>query len=67
MRVRCFICEKIDTIPDHSPLAKKFRNRPIHTYLCEDCDQRIADKTEERQKSGNFKLYEPPKEDDDWI
>ncbi|WP_097159437.1 YlaI family protein [Bacillus oleivorans] len=67
MRVQCFICEKIETIDDQSPLAKKLRNRPIHTYLCDDCNQRITERTEIRKRSGHFRLYEPKKIEDDWI
>ncbi|HWO74844.1 MAG TPA: YlaI family protein [Bacillus sp. (in: firmicutes)] len=67
MRVQCFICEKIDTIDDDSPLAKKLRNRPIHTYLCDDCNHRITERTEIRKQSGQFRLYEPKKVEDDWI
>lgn len=57
MRVKCFICDKIESIEDFSPLAKKLRNRPIHTYLCEECNQRIEEKTNKRIATGNFKFY----------
>ncbi|PPA72180.1 YlaI family protein [Jeotgalibacillus proteolyticus] len=57
MRVKCFICDKIESIEDFSPLAKKLRNRPIHTYLCSDCNRRIEEKTKKRIATGNFKLY----------
>ena len=45
MRVKCVICDEIGQLPDEAPLAKKLRNRPIHTYMCEQCNNRIADKT----------------------
>lgn len=67
MRVRCFICEQVDTIEDESPQAKKLRNRPIHTYLCQSCHTRISEKTEARKQTGHFKMFETKKEDEDWI
>lgn len=57
MRVQCVICDTQQTIEDESPLAKKLRNRPFHTYLCEDCNERIRIKTEKRHLSGNFRLF----------
>ncbi|WP_170006864.1 YlaI family protein [Bacillus fonticola] len=50
MRVRCSLCDVVDTLSDASPLAKKLRNRPIHTYMCKECDDRITRKTEENQQ-----------------
>ena len=35
MRVKCVICDEIGQLPDEAPLAKKLRNRPIHTYMCQ--------------------------------
>jgi uncharacterized protein YlaI len=66
MRVKCFICDKIESIEDDSPLAKRLRNRPIHTYMCKSCDERIAEKTNKRLTSGNFHLYKPASDDDNW-
>ncbi|WP_078554934.1 YlaI family protein [Bacillus alkalicellulosilyticus] len=66
MRVKCVLCDKIDNIEDYSPLAKKLRNRPIHTYMCPDCQGRVTEKTEERIASGNFKLYRKKKDENDW-
>ncbi|QPC46207.1 YlaI family protein [Mangrovibacillus cuniculi] len=57
MRVKCILCDKIETLPDDNPEAKKLRNRPIHTYMCLDCQNRIAEKTVERKKDGNFRIY----------
>ncbi|WP_017727152.1 YlaI family protein [Halalkalibacterium ligniniphilum] len=45
MRVKCVLCDKIKTINDDLPLAKRLRNRPIHTYMCEPCEKRITEKT----------------------
>ncbi|MED4015484.1 YlaI family protein [Sutcliffiella cohnii] len=66
MRVKCVICDKIENIHDELLIAKKLRNRPIHTYMCQTCHDRIESKTKERIATGNFKLNEPKKNDDDW-
>ncbi|MFF5993177.1 MULTISPECIES: YlaI family protein [unclassified Lysinibacillus] len=57
MRVKCVICDSIHQLSDDLPLAKKLRNRPIHTYMCEPCSERIAEKTEQRIATGKFKFY----------
>lgn len=57
MRVKCSLCDTVETIPSYSPLAKRLRNRPIHTYMCPTCDERITKRTEERIATGRFKLY----------
>ncbi len=57
MKVKCVLCDSIESIPDDSFEAKKLRNRPIHTYMCESCDQRIREKTYARIATGKFKLY----------
>ncbi|MGO4887931.1 YlaI family protein [Anaerobacillus sp. MEB173] len=66
MRVKCVICDTVENIEDYSPTAKKLRNRPIHTYMCKSCHERISKRTNERIASGNFKLYRSKKEEDDW-
>lgn len=66
MRVKCVICDKIDVLDDYAVLAKRLRNRPIHTYMCKDCQERITTRTLERKATGNFKLYSKKKEDNDW-
>ncbi|MCM2674858.1 YlaI family protein [Alkalicoccobacillus plakortidis] len=48
MRVKCVLCDRIDELDDLKPLAKKLRNRPLHTYMCETCEKRIKQKTVER-------------------
>ena len=48
MRVQCALCDKIDNIPDFSTTAKKLRNKPIRTYLCDECNTRITENTEAR-------------------
>ncbi|WML49390.1 YlaI family protein [Neobacillus sp. PS3-34] len=66
MRVKCVICDKIEPIEDESPIAKRLRNRPIHTYMCQSCNERISEKTQARIDTGNFRLYRSKSEDDEW-
>ena len=60
MRVKCSLCEKLETINDDTLVAKRLRNRPIHTYMCDDCQERIKIKTEARIKTCRFSLYQDP-------
>lgn len=57
MRVKCSICDKIETIDDDTLIAKRLRNRPIHTYMCQECQDRITQKTEARLKTGKFNFH----------
>ncbi|SFA76227.1 MULTISPECIES: YlaI family protein [unclassified Bacillus (in: firmicutes)] len=66
MRVKCVLCDKIEAIEDETLIAKRLRNRPIHTYMCKPCEDRISVKTQERIDTGNFKLYRKKSEEDDW-
>ncbi|WP_062197736.1 YlaI family protein [Massilibacterium senegalense] len=66
MRVKCVLCDKIENIDSESSVAKKLRNRPVHTYMCQECTDRIAKKTIAHHESGNFKLYTPKKQPSDW-
>ena len=66
MRVKCVICDKIETIDDESLMAKRLRNRPIHTYMCKDCHERISEKTNARLETGNFRFYRSRPDKDDW-
>jgi uncharacterized protein YlaI len=66
MRVKCVICDKIENIIDESGIAKRLRNRPIHTYMCNDCHDRIEQRTLERLATGNFKLYQKKRTEEDW-
>ncbi|MCZ2258914.1 YlaI family protein [Sporosarcina sp. G11-34] len=54
MRVKCVICDEVGQLPDEAPLAKRLRNRPIHTYMCPSCSERISEKTVARIATGNF-------------
>ncbi|MFF2266622.1 YlaI family protein [Lysinibacillus fusiformis] len=57
MRVKCVICDTINNLDDNLPLAKKLRNRPIHTYMCGTCHDRIEKNTVARIETGNFRFY----------
>ncbi|WJY28855.1 MULTISPECIES: YlaI family protein [Sporosarcina] len=54
MRVKCVLCDEISKLDDEDPLAKKLRNRPIHTFMCESCRDRIGALTEQRKESGHY-------------
>lgn len=66
MRVKCVICDQIEAIEDDSFQAKRLRNRPIHTFMCKSCEERITKRTNERIATGNFRLYRSNDEEDDW-
>jgi uncharacterized protein YlaI len=66
MKVKCVLCDRIDTIDDESLLAKRLRNRPIHTYMCEECYDRIAEKTKARLATGKFRIYRSKLPNDEW-
>ncbi|WP_083910671.1 YlaI family protein [Salsuginibacillus kocurii] len=66
MKARCVLCDTIDVISDDNPLAKKLRNRPIHTYMCEACHTRITDRTIERTSSDHYRSYKDIQPKEDW-
>lgn len=66
MRVQCVICDKVETIEDETLIAKRLRNRPIHTYMCNTCNERIEVRTNARIATGKFKLYQDKKAEDSW-
>lgn len=57
MRVKCVICDTLHELPNDLPLAKKLRNRPIHTFMCSVCSERIADNTHKRIETGQFRFF----------
>jgi uncharacterized protein YlaI len=66
MRVKCVLCDKIESIENDCLQAKRLRNRPIHTYMCKPCEERITSKTIKRIETGNFKLYRTKLKEDEW-
>ena len=57
MRVKCVICDTVEQLDDDNPVAKKLRNRPIHTFMCDLCKGRITAKTETRIATGKFRFF----------
>lgn len=66
MRVKCVLCDKIDNLDDQLPLAKRLRNRPIHTYMCDPCHQRITERTEFRKAKGSFQSTYVQNKESEW-
>lgn len=66
MRVKCVICDLVESIEDETIVAKRLRNRPIHTYMCSTCQERITEKTNARIATGKFRLYRDKKNEDTW-
>lgn len=66
MRVKCVLCDKIESIENESLQAKRLRNRPIHTYMCKACESRITERTKKRAETGNFKLYRSKIQEEEW-
>ncbi len=52
---------------DNSFQAKKLRNRRRYMYLCDNCYERIDNKTKQRHATGKFRLYKEKKREDDFI
>lgn len=57
MRVKCVICDTIEELMDDTLEAKRLRNRPIHTHMCNNCHHRIEQRTKERLATGKFHFY----------
>ncbi|MDW0111910.1 MULTISPECIES: YlaI family protein [Sporosarcina] len=57
MRVKCVLCDEIGKLPDDHPLAKKLRNHPINTYMCDNCNERISEQTHSRLSTGKFSFH----------
>jgi uncharacterized protein YlaI len=67
MQVKCVLCDEIENIEDYSLEAKKLRNRKTHIFLCQNCNERIKEKTLKRHATGNFHLFQEKKKDDELI
>ena len=57
MRVQCVICDTIEELVDDTLEAKRLRNRPIHTHMCNACHNRITERTQERLATGSFHFF----------
>ncbi|SDJ75113.1 YlaI family protein [Sediminibacillus albus] len=67
MRVKCVICDSIESIDSNSLQAKRLRNRRIHMYLCQTCYARVEKNTKKRHATGNFRLYKEKKKNNSLI
>ncbi|AQQ53835.1 YlaI family protein [Planococcus lenghuensis] len=57
MMVQCVICDILEELDNTAPEAKRLRNRPIHTYMCAACHERVTARTNERIATGKFRFY----------
>ncbi len=65
MQVKCVICDRVETLDEHSLIAKRMRNHGKRLYLCKTCYNRIGENTKKRLATGKFRLYkERPKSDE---
>ncbi|MET3682001.1 uncharacterized protein YlaI [Alkalibacillus flavidus] len=64
MRAQCVICDQVDRIDSHSLLAKQMRKKRKMSYLCDECNERITDKTNKRKQSNDFTFYKTDEFDD---
>ena len=48
LEVQCIICETIVFIDENTLEAKRLRNNPIRTFMCDDCKSRL-DTPKQRQ------------------
>ena len=60
MRVKCVLCDEIGQLVDDAPLAKKLRNHPINTYMCDNCSERITEQTNLSIKQENSSSIAAP-------
>lgn len=67
MRVKCVICDNIESINNDSPIAKKLRNRLNSTFMCDSCSVRIKQNTLKRHEDKNFQLYQSKETDDEYL
>ncbi len=63
MKVKCILCDRIDSIDSGTLLAKNLRKKRVMSYMCDDCNKRIKEKTEQRIATGNFRVYREKKKD----
>lgn len=63
MRVKCLLCDEVESINSSSLQAKKLRSLRTFFYLCEACNDRIGKKTKVRKASGQFREYREKKKD----
>jgi uncharacterized protein YlaI len=67
MKVQCFLCDKEELLDPDTFTAKRIRNRPLTTFLCEECHTRVTANTEKRRIEGRLRPNLFYKEKDNWI
>lgn len=67
MQVKCVLCDVVENIEDYSLQAKRLRNKKTYMYLCDNCNERIKERTLERLATNKFRLYEEKKKEDELI
>ncbi|MEN2468159.1 YlaI family protein [Ornithinibacillus sp. FSL M8-0202] len=67
MQVKCVLCDVVEIIEDYSLQAKRLRNKKTYMYLCDNCNERIKERTLERHATNKFRLYEEKKKEDELI
>ncbi|MBC5635833.1 YlaI family protein [Ornithinibacillus sp. BX22] len=67
MQVKCVLCDVVENIEDFSLQAKRLRNKKTYMYLCDNCNERIKERTLERLATNKFRLYEEKKKEDELI
>ncbi len=50
MRVKCVLCDRVDTLEPFSLLAKELRKKRKLSYLCPTCDERITQKVKQKRQ-----------------
>ncbi|EGL82472.1 Protein of unknown function DUF2197 [Caldalkalibacillus thermarum TA2.A1] len=66
MIVSCVLCDKKVKLDANSFEGKRLINHPLATYMCEECKERIAQKTEKRRREGKLRPSLYHKENDGW-
>lgn len=55
MRVKCVLCDGTEKIDPYALVAKRIRNRPLTTYMCTACNERITENTIQRKSRNGFR------------
>lgn len=57
MKATCVLCQETHEINDQTLIAKQLKNRPIHTFMCKSCHERITERTIKRWETGKYRVY----------
>ncbi|MBC3014254.1 hypothetical protein KV47_02050 [Staphylococcus haemolyticus] len=56
--VQCIICDTKVLIDEHTVEAKRLRNNPIRTFMCDDCKSRL-DRPKQRLNTHHTVNFNP--------